>query len=81
MSRQGSTSGGPPTRTESSPRDGSPAAEGDKEKEKEKEARAAAKFDSKAAQVRAQTSFAAAAGKKDDASVKEVTDQVAEVTV
>ncbi|KAG9128394.1 hypothetical protein FRC07_014808 [Ceratobasidium sp. 392] len=69
MSRQASTSGGPGTPPEG------------ENKEKEGSGRAANKFDSKAAQVRSQTSFAAAAGKKDDPSVKEVTDKVAEVTV
>lgn len=79
MSRQGSASGGPSSRTQSAPRDGSPA-EGDKETAA---ARVANKFDAKAAQVRAQTSFAAAAGKKEDpnAGVKEVTDKISEVTV
>ncbi|QRV74740.1 RNA recognition motif protein [Ceratobasidium sp. AG-Ba] len=81
MSRQGSTSGGPASRTQSTPRDESPA-ESDKDKEASN-ARVANKFDAKAAQVRAQTSFAAAAGKKDDsnAGVKEVTDKVAEVSI
>ncbi|KAG8684611.1 hypothetical protein FRC09_015274 [Ceratobasidium sp. 395] len=70
MSRQGSTSGGPGTPPEA------------ENKEKEGGAgRVANRFDSKAAQVRAQTSFAAAAGKKDDSGVQEVTDKVAEVTV
>ncbi|KAG9099975.1 hypothetical protein FRC06_004650 [Ceratobasidium sp. 370] len=80
MSRQGSRSGGPVARTQSTPRSDSPQ-EGEN---KEGGGRAASKFDSKAAQVRAQTSFAAAAGmggKKEDAGVKDVTDKLAEVTV
>ncbi|KAG8745130.1 hypothetical protein FRC10_008741 [Ceratobasidium sp. 414] len=81
MSRQGSTSG--VTRTQSTPRSDSPG-EGENKGEEGGGGRAANKFDSKAAQVRAQTSFAAAAGmggKKEDASVKDVTDKIAEVTV
>jgi hypothetical protein len=74
-SRHNSTSGGPPTRTQSTPRDPSPA-------EEEKKERAANKFDSKAAQVRSQTSFAAAAGaKKEEAGVDEAADKLAQVTV
>ncbi|CAE6456326.1 unnamed protein product [Rhizoctonia solani] len=74
-SRQDSTSGDPPTRTGSTHRDNSPG-------EEEKKERPVNKFDSKAAQVRAQTSFAAAAGaKKEEAAVNETTDKLARVTV
>ncbi|KAH7341871.1 hypothetical protein B0J17DRAFT_277418 [Rhizoctonia solani] len=74
-SRQDSTSGDPPTRIGSTPRDHSPG-------EEEKKERSVNKFDSKAAQVRSQTSFAAAAGaKKEEASVNETTDKLARVTV
>ncbi|CAE6381193.1 unnamed protein product [Rhizoctonia solani] len=74
-SRQDSTSGGPPTRTGSTPRDHSPA-------EEEKKDRSANKFDAKAAQVRSQTSFAAAAAaKKEEAAVKEAADKLAGATV
>jgi hypothetical protein len=76
ISRQGSTSGGPPTRAHSTPRDGSPA-------DDEKKERAANKFDSKAAQVRSQTSFAAAAGgnKKEDSAVDKAAEKLAEATI
>lgn len=71
--RRDSASGGPPTHT--TPRDGSPA-------EEEKKERPVNKFDAKAAQVRAQTSFAAAAAaKKEEAAVNEAADKLAEVTV
>lgn len=72
VSRQGSTSGGPPTR------DRSPVGE------EEKKERAVNRFDAKAAQVRATTSFAAAAGsgsKKEDPAVNEAAEKLAEVTV
>ncbi|GAB1521835.1 Eukaryotic translation initiation factor 4B [Rhizoctonia solani] len=73
--RRDSTSGGPPTRTQSTPRDHSPA-------EEEKKERTTNKFDAKAAQVRAQTSFAAAAGaKKEEAAVDEAADKLGQVTV
>ena len=73
ISRQGSTSG-PPTRTQSTPREQSPADE-------EKKDRPVNKFDAKAAQVRSTTSFAAAAGNKKDDSVNETAEKLAEVTV
>ncbi|CAE7199502.1 unnamed protein product [Rhizoctonia solani] len=69
-SRQDSASGGPPTR------DRSPAEEDKKDRP------AANKFDAKAAQVRAQTSFAAAAAaKKEEAAANEAADKLAGVTV
>lgn len=51
--------------------------------EEEKKERAPNKFDAKAAQVRAQTSFAAAAGgtKKEDPAVNETAEKLAGVTV
>ncbi|CAE6435289.1 unnamed protein product [Rhizoctonia solani] len=73
--RRDSTSGGPPTRTQSTPGDHSPA-------EEEKKERATNKFDAKAAQVRSQISFAAAAAaKKEEAAMEEAADKLAQVTV
>ncbi|CAE6502279.1 unnamed protein product [Rhizoctonia solani] len=72
-SRQDSAPGGP-TRTESTPQDQST--------EEEKKERPTNKFDAKAAQVRAQTSFAAAAGaKKEEAAANETADKLARVSV
>ncbi|KAJ1307430.1 hypothetical protein OPQ81_001532 [Rhizoctonia solani] len=74
-SRRDSASGGPPIRTQSTPRDHSPA-------EEDKKERPVNKFDAKAAQVRAQTSFAAAAGaKKEEAALNEAADKLGEVTI
>ncbi|CAE6524191.1 unnamed protein product [Rhizoctonia solani] len=74
-SRQDSTSGGLPTHTQTTSRDHSPT-------EEEKKERPVNRFNAKAAQVRAQTSFAAAASaKKEEAAANEAADKLARVTV